>query len=54
MTQNASIGRLHYLLAITLLFTSGGHLLIVRASSTLLPGLPVGGVAADRRSWRRC
>ena len=30
MTQNSSIGRLHYLLAITLLFTSGGHLLIVR------------------------
>ena len=27
MTQNSSIGRLHYLLAITLLFTSGGHLL---------------------------
>ena len=27
MTQNSTIGRLHYLLAITLLFTSGGHLL---------------------------
>ena len=29
---NAALGRLHYLLATTLLFTSGGHLLIVGAS----------------------
>ena len=37
MTQSAMIGRLHYLLAITLLFTSGGHLLTgggVRAAPT--------------------
>jgi flagellar biosynthetic protein FliR len=29
MTQNSSVGRLHYLLATTLLFSSGGLLLIV-------------------------
>ena len=43
MTQNAAIGRLHYLLAITLLFTSGGHLLIVKGFATSYEGLPVGG-----------
>jgi flagellar biosynthetic protein FliR len=43
MTQNATIGRLHYLLAITLLFTSGGHLLIVKGFVTSYVGLPVGG-----------
>lgn len=43
MTQNAAIGRLHYLLAITLLFTSGGHLLIVKGFATSYVGLPVGG-----------
>jgi flagellar biosynthesis protein FliR len=43
MTQNATIGRLHYLLAITLLFTSGGHLLIVKGFATSYVGLPVGG-----------
>jgi flagellar biosynthesis protein FliR len=43
MTQNSSIGRLHYLLAITLLFTSGGHLLIVKGFATSYVGLPVGG-----------
>jgi flagellar biosynthetic protein FliR len=42
MTQNSSIGRLHYLLAITLLFTSGGHLLIVKGFATSYVGLPVG------------
>jgi len=43
MTQNATIGRLHYLLAITLLFTSGGHLMIVKGFATSYEGLPVGG-----------
>jgi flagellar biosynthesis protein FliR len=43
MTQNAAIGRLHYLLAITLLFTSGGDLLIVKGFATSYEGLPVGG-----------
>jgi flagellar biosynthetic protein FliR len=43
MTQNASIGRLHYLLAVTLLFTSGGHLMIVKGFATSYVGLPVGG-----------
>ena len=42
MTQNSNIGRLHYLLAITLLFTSGGHLLIVKGFATSYVGLPVG------------
>jgi flagellar biosynthetic protein FliR len=49
MTQNASIGRLHYLLASTLLFTSGGHLMIVKGFATSYQGMPVGGnVPADQ------
>jgi flagellar biosynthetic protein FliR len=43
MTSNQTIGRLHYLLASTLLFTSGGHLLIVRGVATSYVGMPVGG-----------
>lgn len=43
MTQNATIGKLHYLLAVTLLFTSGGHLLMVKGFATSYQGLPVGG-----------
>jgi flagellar biosynthetic protein FliR len=43
MTQNSSIGRLHHLLASTLLFTSGGHLMIVKGFATSYEGLPVGG-----------
>ena len=43
MTQNSSLGRLHYLLASTLLFTSGGHLLMVKGFATSYQGLPVGG-----------
>jgi flagellar biosynthetic protein FliR len=43
MTQNQTLGRLHYLLASTLLFTSGGHLLIVRGFATSYDGMPVGG-----------
>ena len=42
MTQNATIGRMHYLLASTLLFTSGGHLLMVKGFATSYEGLPVG------------
>ena len=43
MTTSSSVGRLHYLLATTLLFTSGGHLLLVRGFVTSYEGLPVGG-----------
>jgi flagellar biosynthesis protein FliR len=43
MTQNSSVGRLHYLLATTLLFSSGGHLLIVKGFATSYEGMPVGG-----------
>jgi flagellar biosynthetic protein FliR len=43
LTQNATIGRMHYLLAVTLLFTSGGHLLMVKGFATSYQGLPVGG-----------
>src|SRR3712207_4247893 len=43
MTTSSSVGRLHYLLATTLLFTSGGHLLIVRGFATSYEGMPVGG-----------
>jgi flagellar biosynthesis protein FliR len=43
MTMSSSVGRLHHLLAVTLLFTSGGHLLIVRGFATSYEGLPVGG-----------
>jgi flagellar biosynthetic protein FliR len=43
MTNNSSVGRLHYLLATTLLFTSGGHLLIVKGFATSYEGMPVGG-----------
>src|SRR3712207_6298029 len=42
MTQNSSIGRLHYLLASTLLFTSGGHLMIVPGIATSHRGMPIG------------
>ncbi|MGX5655573.1 flagellar biosynthetic protein FliR [Geodermatophilus nigrescens] len=43
MTMNSTIGRLHYLLATTLLFTSGGHLMLVRGFATSYEGLPVSG-----------
>ena len=43
LTTHGVIGKLHYLLAITLLFTSGGHLLLVRGFVTSYQGLPVGG-----------
>jgi flagellar biosynthetic protein FliR len=43
MTQNSSVGRLHYLLATSLLFSSGGHLMIVKGFATSYEGLPVGG-----------
>ncbi|MGK5115289.1 MULTISPECIES: flagellar biosynthetic protein FliR [unclassified Geodermatophilus] len=49
MTTNSAIGRLHHLLATTLLFTSGGHLLIVRGFATSYEGLPVaGGIPTDQ------
>jgi flagellar biosynthetic protein FliR len=43
MTNNSSVGRLHYLLATTLLFSSGGHLLMVKGFATSYEGMPVGG-----------
>ncbi|WP_222192292.1 flagellar biosynthetic protein FliR [Modestobacter italicus] len=43
LTTSGVIGKLHYLLATTLLFTSGGHLLLVRGFVTSYEGLPVGG-----------
>ena len=43
MTNNSSVGRLHYLLATTLLFTSGGHLLIIKGFATSYEGMPIGG-----------
>ncbi|MEU2348243.1 flagellar biosynthetic protein FliR [Modestobacter sp. NPDC049651] len=42
-TTNATIGRTFYLLATTLLFTSGGHLLLVRGFVTSYQALPLGG-----------
>ena len=43
MTTSSSVGRLHYLLATTLLFSSGGHLLMVKGFATSYEGMPVGG-----------
>ena len=54
MTQNATIGRLHYLLAITLLFTSGGHLLIVKGFATSYVGPARRRRRADRPARPRC
>jgi flagellar biosynthetic protein FliR len=42
LSTNGVIGKLHYLLATTLLFTSGGDLLLVRGFVTSYQGLPVG------------
>ena len=44
MTTSSTIGRLHNLLAMALLFTSGGHLLLVRGLWTSYEGLPLGAV----------
>lgn len=42
MTTHSTIGKLHYLLATTLLFTSGGHLLLVSGFVQSYTALPVG------------
>jgi flagellar biosynthetic protein FliR len=42
LTTNGPIGRLHFQLASTLLFTSGGHLLMVRGFVESYKGLPLG------------
>jgi flagellar biosynthetic protein FliR len=48
MTMNSVMGKLHSLLATTLLFTSGGHLMLVRGFATSYEGLPVtGGFPSD-------
>src|SRR3954453_17102063 len=43
LSPHGVIGKLHYLLATTLLFTSGGHLMLVRGFVTSYRGIPVGG-----------
>jgi flagellar biosynthesis protein FliR len=43
MQMTSNVGRLHYMLASTLLFTSGGHMMLVRGFATSYEGLPVGG-----------
>src|SRR3954453_344415 len=43
MAVTSNVGRLHYMLATTLLFTSGGHIMRVRGFATSYEGLPVGG-----------
>jgi flagellar biosynthetic protein FliR len=43
MAQNTTIGRMYNLLATVLLFTSGGHLLVVRGFVTSYAALPVAG-----------
>ena len=42
LSTHGVIGKLHHLLATTLLFSSGGHLLLVRGFATSYDGLPVG------------
>jgi flagellar biosynthetic protein FliR len=42
LTTNGPIGRLHFQLASTLLFTSGGHLLMVRGFVESYKGIPLG------------
>jgi flagellar biosynthetic protein FliR len=42
MTMTSNIGRLHYMLASALLFTSGGDLMLVRGFATSYQALPVG------------
>ena len=42
MTQSGVVGKLHFQLASTLLFTSGGHLLLVRGFVESYKGLPLG------------
>ena len=42
MTTHSNIGKLQYVLASTLLFTSGGHLVIVKGFVTSYQGLPIG------------
>ncbi|MGV8847068.1 flagellar biosynthetic protein FliR [Tessaracoccus sp.] len=49
LTMNSSIGRLHYLIATTLLFTSGGHMIVIRGFVTSYQGLPLGAVLPTDR-----
>jgi flagellar biosynthesis protein FliR len=42
MNMSANIGRLHYLLAVTLLFTTGGHLMLMAGFVRSYEALPVG------------
>lgn len=43
MTMHSSIGKLHSLMATTLLFTTGGHLMLVRGFVESYGALPLGG-----------
>jgi flagellar biosynthetic protein FliR len=43
MTMHSSIGKLHSLMATTLLFTSGAHLILVRGFTQSYEALPIGG-----------
>lgn len=43
MTTHSSVGKLHSLMATTLLFTSGGHLMLVRGFAQSYQALPLGG-----------
>lgn len=43
MTMHSSIGKLHSLMATTLLFTSGGHLMLVRGFAMSYDALPLAG-----------
>jgi flagellar biosynthesis protein FliR len=49
LTANGPIGRLHFQLASTLLFTSGGHLLIVRGFVESYKGLPLGAALPTKQ-----
>jgi flagellar biosynthetic protein FliR len=49
MSQNSVFGRIHQLLALTLLFITGAHLMIIRGFLTSYDAIPVtGGVDLDR------
>lgn len=49
MTMHSSVGKLHSLMATTLLFTSGAHLMLVRGFAKSYDALPlIGGLPTDR------
>src|SRR3712207_9193247 len=52
MTTSSSVGRLHHLLAMTLLFTSGGDLLVGGGFATSYVGTAGGGKEIGRAARR--